>query len=650
MNPLSGSGGQDSCPPLHSDSPCLAATDENHEKPGHIPGAEPVPDPIRLDSRSVSSAPASLPEQHPASLIFNALKAFLMAKRQQAQITEESFTALLAGLERATHDELKHNVKECTPGHNEWLSLYIEKLNQGSEKSAFLHLSAFLAGFGNEPDLIIPCIKLATRCLNNRIKEPVVFVSLLKTDIRLLSDEQKTLDLSGLNDAELERWLNTYFFPDNLFGNAVNNIYNQYAQLLRSHLFYTIKLPYIQGKISFEEAQARWLCERTSKAWLDDLIETVFFEKNMPAPAAPEKATEIKDQIPAIDPEQLRFGEEMEFWPGQQCKRVKQSILEDKQAQFIERIEAILKHHAIDYETRDYPQGYGKPTVIKIGNWRCKIFRDIDVIEVNATPYVLGQTFQIMEGQSLRNLTPYECFDRFIHAAARGLNMPGCSGHKHVDVYQAFRGNAELMFRVMIDMENATWMARAFDRTASANSFAYSAGNEQQKRHLKQVTERINQLLKDPQRRLLSGSFRHLQNVRRFMDFLGIIRRGAPCSLTHIDISALKHTQTVTERPGTTLEFRPFHCPRTGEESRLINKLLTGRFNYLLECQRQRQPIEYPGLLLASFDERSAASAAVRFCAEAGLTPEETRSIIRIAPGEVPEEPLPSKKNQAGRV
>ena len=649
MNPLSGSGGQDSCTLPHSDSPCLAATDENHEKPGHIPGAEPVPDPIRLDSRSVSSAPASLPEQHPASLIFNALKAFLMAKRQQAQMTEESFTALLAELERATHDELKHNVKECTPDHNEWLYLYIGKLNQGSAKSAFLYLSAFLAGFGNELDLIIPCIKLATYCLNSRSNEPDVPVSRLKADIKLLNTESGPSGLSGLNDAELARWLDTYSFPDNLFHNAENKIHNQYAQSLRNYLFHTIKLPYIRGKISQAEALARWTCERELKAWLDNTIDTVFFETKRSAPSASEQVTLIDDQVPDIDPTQLRFGEEMEFWPDQQCRKIELSVLEDKKAQFIERIETILKSHAIDYETTTYPQSSENSTVIKVGNWRCKIFLDEDVIEVNTTPYLQDQTFQIMEGQSLHDLTSYECFDRFIHAAARELNMPGRSGHKHVDVYQAFHGNAELVFRVMIDMENATWMARAFDREARANNFAYSAKNEEQKQHLKYVTERINQLREDPQQHLLSGSFQHLQNLRSLMSFLGIIRQKAPCNLVHIATSAFKHTQSVTVRPGTTLEFRPFHCPRTGEESRLINKLLAGRFNYLLECQRQRKPIEYPGLLLEDFNAQSAAEAAVRFCAEAGLTLEETRSIIRIPLGEVPEELPPPQKNPAGR-
>ena len=654
MNPLSGPGVQSTgISPPGSGGMSLASThgEPPQEASGYIAGFEPVPDPTRLDSRSVAPVVTSSPEQHSAHSIGRALEELLTANFQQAYITKTTFTELLSELKTNTHNELGRCDKESSPGYRNWLFSYIKKLARNCAKSNFLPDSRLLIREKYDPDLIIQYITLATRCLNGGITEPELYPLVLRTDARHLMNEQGSSALSGLSDSELERWLQTYRFPDNLLVKSATSPddASQYEQALRQDLFYKVKLPYIRGEISHEEARARWTCERELEAWLDKSIGTVFFQKELPAPGGAEQVTRISSKVPAIDPEQLRFGEEMEFWPDQQCKKIEQSLLQDKKAQFIERIEAILKHHAIDYETKADFENTELPTVIKVGNWRCKIFLDEDVIEVNTTPYTLDQTFLITEGQILRELTAYECFDRFIHTAARELNMPGRSGHKHVDVYQAFHGNAELAFRVMIDMENAAWMPGAFDREARVDKFAYSAFEEKQKRLLTYVTGRVNHLLKDPQQRLLSGSFQHLQNLRRLMDLLSITRHYAPCSLDHISSLAFEHTQTVTSTPNTTLEFRPFHCPRTGEESRLINKLLTGRFNYLLECQRQRKPIEYPGLLLKDFDEHSVADAALRFCHEAGLTFAEAQSIMRIPLREIPEQPASATDPKAGR-
>ncbi len=593
----------------------------------------------KLDSRSISFIWPHVGQQvlpH-AQLILNALVDHLEASVQKGLISKEKQLELFADIKAVADEELKKGKIKCSSEFIEWMKKYNKLYSKTSNRLCHFFRNTSLCFFeaSYRPDICIQYIHLAIRCLKAGLTLPCrTDNKLLRVDAECLVGDQNSSVLQELSDLELERWLNTYTFPaHSLMGSASDPVPiadHPYSLQLYAEIFKQVKHPYICGEISHEVALARWSSSQMFLVWLNDTIDTVIFSGNCclnPAslPANLETLPVSENKMPVIDTKELRIGEEFEFWPNQQRERLEISERLKKLDEFIECIKGILNKQNILYEIKSVENDR---TVIQIGDWSCKIFLDLGAIEVNTTPYTDGQIFHITKNGYTRCLTSYECFDSFIHSAARALGSVGRSGHKHVDVYKAFHGNAELMFRVMVDMENATWMPKALDREGRSGCFLYASGTK--KIFLSAIAERINQRMQDPESQLVHGSFSHLQNLKSMLSCLDMVYTNSPCNFMHIETSIISHSATVTDDPTTTIEFRLFHCPRSGEESRVINKLLTGRFKYLLECQKQCKPIEYSGLSLDHYDEQGAADAALRFCTEAGLTVEETKSIIRI--------------------
>ena len=329
-----------------------------------------------------------------------------------------------------------------------------------------------------------------------------------------------------------------------------------------------------------------------------------------------------------IDKSQMTYGEEKEFWPDDQCHNYHPYVVQEKVLKFAKAVEGEMRTAGID------PKVKGERSIlIQAGSWQCKIFADCGAIEANTTAYLFDQVFEVSMNGVPCQLTAYELFDRFLHKPARELGMTGRSGHKHVDVNQGFNGNAELLFRTWVDMENAAWMATAFEREGrQASNFAYVAESSELKTRLDFLVTSVNTQLQDRHCQPLKGHFKNLVDLKKLLEFFELSEMNGPCSLRHLtsyDIDTVD-TRSILTGPFTTLEFRQFHCPRSGQESRILNKLLAGRFDYLLECQKRREEIDYPAHLPKKYDKAQAALAAAHFCVKAGLTEEEFKQILRI--------------------
>ena len=596
-----------------------------------LPREPPLVDPVKLTSRKTfstatdcSTAP-DFTQRHWQLELTDHLRTFVDKLHQKGKITKQA--------RDQQHQRINKAEEEAETKQPEFIFfILIKRLIRCTGVN-----SVFLASVNKHNRLTensgaaIELVKLATRCLDANIIGADANSLLLSQDIELMLSENPPIDLSEIPLPQLERWVELCKFPKHpLIRLSELENKEKYPIECYKHLYQTIRKPFILGNMPIEEAQERWSNEASINSWLKTSLDKIIFASRSLSAANNCDLDSRHQPTVSIDQEQLYFGEENEFWPDQTCKEIGDEALEKKREQFIAQIEHILKAHDISYDKEVFPDEYGSPTLLQIGDWACKIFLDDDVIEVNTTPYRMNQLFHLSESRAFRSLTAYECFDHFIHKAATEMKMAGCSGHKHVDVHHALDGNPELLLRVILDMENAVWMARAFNRLDSSQYFFYSAADEKCKPRLELVVNSVNSSLANPKKDLLSGEFEYIQNLVAFFRFLGLNHAATPCNLAHISTDDFQCLRDIMKSPKSTLEFRQFHCPKNGEESRVINKLLTGRFNYLLGCHKQRKPLEYPGLQLKDFDEQQAAKAAVQFCKEAGLNNEEIQVLLRI--------------------
>ncbi|MGI9275856.1 MAG: hypothetical protein ACR2PT_13575 [Endozoicomonas sp.] len=227
---------------------------------------------------------------------------------------------------------------------------------------------------------------------------------------------------------------------------------------------------------------------------------------------------------------------------------------------------------------------------VRVGNWECSVFRDDEVLEVTTTPYSMAQTFTI-EGKSF---SAYECFDQFIFSVASKLGMTGDSGHKHLDLRTSFQGNRILLFLNQLDMENNAWLARALGRENQVRFFPYIAQPEHetiQQEKLKVMVEAVNrQLAAGPSLRDTKG-FKSLCEFKNYLNDLYLWYDHSPCALGHIIHEY--HDPSIHQTPTSTLEYRLFHCPRSGSEAWLFNELLVHRLKYLQKCINEHRPVAY---------------------------------------------------------
>ena len=360
---------------------------------------------------------------------------------------------------------------------------------------------------------------------------------------------------------------------------------------------------------ALEEYLTGWLAEITG--------QLLFINKS--GRADPAIATK-----PAFHRDKVLFGEEFEF-------SHKNGVLVKDLASRLQEWRQELSQTLQQQGVEDYHITLGIDNlVLQVGDWSYKLFRDICLLEVNATPYQPDQLFPVTIRGDIRQYSAYDMFDQFIHPVARALGCLGISGHKHLDIRYALDGNAELMLRVIMDLENAAWLPRILGREKSTAVFP-NIYQEKPKsaQMLKNIIKAVNDRWQNDASPLW-GDYEHLVSLVSFLRQFSILSKG-PCALSHI--RAGEHTADLHKEPKSTLEFRLFHCPRDGHESELVNKLLMARIQYHLDRQRGREPIvytpEHPDTYQSGRDI-DAVNAFARYVSECGESPAKFAPLIRI--------------------
>ena len=299
---------------------------------------------------------------------------------------------------------------------------------------------------------------------------------------------------------------------------------------------------------------------------------------------------------------------------------------------YLTRWKTALETIANESDVRDFSIKMDKHTLFfQLGSWEYKVFGDTGTLEVNTTPYHPDQRFPATINGKESQLTAYQLFDRFIHPVAKNLNCTGRSGHKHVDIRYLLSGNPELLLRIIMDMENTPWLAKALGRESRRNHFPRVSDSPDAKvKLLSRIIEETNKNIKDPKITCLEGNFRDLVNLKDFLNDFILFRKGA-CDLSHLQDR--EHSETIHTMPGSTIEFRVFHCPKNGEESSLINRLLLARIRFHLQCQKERKPIPCNVEKSDYYDfgrDEEVVTAYHQYISECDLDPREFQKLLRI--------------------
>ena len=295
------------------------------------------------------------------------------------------------------------------------------------------------------------------------------------------------------------------------------------------------------------------------------------------------------------------------------------------------------RHSIKDYDISEEKSPSGDVIKLKcrIGEWKTTIFPDlgyVPILELTASPYALNQTFKI-EG---RKCTAYECFDRFIHPIIRDTGYQRISGHKHMDIRHSLQGNKELLFRLLVDFENNPWLLNIINRAPlgmdlgnDIDPYLIEKGDMQRKK-LETMVEAVNKKLGEgPERRTYNG----FDSICEFKDFLFSLglwdEKYCTSNLMHIH-NIDSDDPAIDTEPSSTVEFRMFHCPASGEESRLINELLIKRIQYLAKCQTENRPITYEARKPDDFSHEESVEAFLRYIEETGEPAAKYRTLVNI--------------------
>nr|MDT0252409.1 hypothetical protein [Endozoicomonas sp.] len=268
---------------------------------------------------------------------------------------------------------------------------------------------------------------------------------------------------------------------------------------------------------------------------------------------------------------------------------------------------------------------------VDTGNWQFKAFRDDVNLEFTVTPYQCYQKFKVFMNGEEELYDSYKLFDEFIASPVKELGFTGVSGHKHLDIRgSSLDGNVELLFRIIVDMENNPWLPKAFNRLGSLEYFSYVQGNKEHFQLLQTMIKAVNARLESGGYNPRFGNYSDMVKLANFMNKLGLNTKYSACALHHLKNS--EYTVNINISPTSTIEFRQFHCPRNGDESRLVNELLTERIEYLMDCQQRREPIAYEPVDPKTYEGKD--TEVIRLFAEyvkeCGNKPEYFKPLLRI--------------------
>ena len=293
---------------------------------------------------------------------------------------------------------------------------------------------------------------------------------------------------------------------------------------------------------------------------------------------------------------------------------------------------------------------------IRIGDWYCKVYHDVDhKLEVNTSPYTLEQVFTI---QGL-TVSPYHLFDLYIINIARKLNLIPCSGHKHIGVVKAFRGNGELILRLLLDVERRGFIPRFLKREQKSHS-VYPYMSHYSPIPAPALTALVN--LFNAQLEVCSERKVHEDNGALYMQVTALRRLGLwnnkrqPLNLQHLRAGVVESNDNCVKQPATTIEFRFPQAARSGEEARRWNELFIAWIQLMEKHQRANlklsieldNPMNYASgrdaEVVASFKgfigELGLDWNAYQSCSFLGRTPENAGSDSELSPTVQVEQPM----------
>ena len=363
---------------------------------------------------------------------------------------------------------------------------------------------------------------------------------------------------------------------------------------------------------------------------------------------------------PAFRPDRFLFGEEYEYWlyPPDDNTPVSYSHLQVEiwKDKLEKKLNAMnIPASAYQLSMIQKTNAHGMITTgleANIGNWQTFVFIDNwsylsdtpdeytrFMLEVNASPYKEGQHFQVNN----KEYSVYDLMQWFITDIADEMELGYASGHKHLDLENSIGSNLELLFRLLVDVENKAWLANVFgcehDSGMSGQSFIYIA----QADNAPAITPQLHRMLTDFNEKMLDSAFSKSEEfypaLQRFDSFwedyfssggrvpAGIrIRPAGEEPASNEDAMSGK---VVTSPVSGTLEFRFLPTAQTGNEARLINQLLTKWIGKLRQDQLERKPVFYkrydplkPGTLPPSYRFN-------RFLTTLGLSPKEYQIFLR---------------------
>ncbi len=312
-----------------------------------------------------------------------------------------------------------------------------------------------------------------------------------------------------------------------------------------------------------------------------------------------------------LKPDQFMYGEEFEYYTGISIKSEKalsdfEKLLITWKQKLEERLTEIgVPSSVVQLKLLKGEHGKCKSFYeildIQIGSWHARVFNDIwgdmYLLEVNVSPYKIGQTFKLGDRKYPVDLL----FTKFVTEISQEMKLAISSGHKHIDLRQSIGGNPELLFRMLVDVEDKAWLGRCFKTEAySDKSHKYVVQGEfgqKASRLLGCVIVKFNELLEQGRTGKGGDFFKTNKPIRQFWSkLLGHApERYIPMNLRLYEDVDNQEARTghVVSHPSNTGEFRFFNCPRSGDEAVLLSRLLEAWFIKVSKDQESGVKVQY---------------------------------------------------------
>ncbi len=285
----------------------------------------------------------------------------------------------------------------------------------------------------------------------------------------------------------------------------------------------------------------------------------------------------------------LTFGEEFEFF-NEEGKVFDEQTMAETLSRWQHLLQQTLTERGItDYAfSTSYRQG--QRLDVRIGNWHCLVYDDFDIIEVNTSPYQMEQLFTVQN----TSMTAYKLFDLFILDIAKALHLPTRSGHKHIGIARAFNGNAEILLRLLFDVEKRGWFPRLLLREQrSKDQYCYLSQSYWAEHFtLNSLIDGFNRQLQTAPGRKNNKGFRPVKQLADIMDIMGLWGgKSIPLNLLHLEEDTQQEDSGEVREALNTIEFRFLQAARSGKEAKLINRLLVGWLELMEKHQHSNTPL-----------------------------------------------------------